>query len=308
MFRVVRTVILTFVLTVLMSFVVFADDYKSVSDTYVNLGVVQCPKYLNIRQKPDKGSAVVGIIKTGAGCGVLQEGTNWCAVKSGDIYGYVMKEYLLTGSAAKTKANELATRRIKFISQGIVYSSMNTNSRVWERPVAGTCYDVTDDTGTWVKVDLDGGVGYVLADASIERFWGLDLASYTYDLTTVDGARCDIIKSAMRYLGNPYVWGGDNPNTGADCSGFVSYVYRKTAGIELPRCSYQQCYSGRRETSMEMQPGDLVFYADAGGTVGHVAMYIGNGTIIHAASTREGIKLSPWNYRTPKFIRNVLED
>ena len=58
---------------------------------------------------------------------------------------------------------------------------------------------------------------------------------------------------------------------------------------------------------MSMKPGDLIFYANNAGTVGHVAMYIGNGTIIHAASTKSGIRLSQWNYRTPKYIRSVLD-
>ena len=61
-------------------------------------------------------------------------------------------------------------------------------------------------------------------------------------------------------------------------------------------------------SSLEMKPGDLIFYANVEGTVNHVAMYIGNGTIIHAASRNSGIKLSEWNYRTPKYIRKVLND
>lgn len=76
----------------------------------------------------------------------------------------------------------------------------------------------------------------------------------------------------------------------------------------LPRVSYEQCYSGSKISSLEMKPGDLIFYANVEGTVNHVAMYIGNGTIIHAASRNSGIKLSEWNYRTPKYIRKVLND
>ena len=65
---------------------------------------------------------------------------------------------------------------------------------------------------------------------------------------------------------------------------------------------------GKSVSSSEMRPGDLVFYANSGGTVNHVAMYIGNGQVVHAASSRSGIKISSWNYRTPKTIRNVLGD
>ena len=64
---------------------------------------------------------------------------------------------------------------------------------------------------------------------------------------------------------------------------------------------------GRSVSSSEMRPGDLIFYANSGGTINHVAMYIGNGQIVHAASRRSGIKISTWNYRQPKAIRNVID-
>ena len=64
---------------------------------------------------------------------------------------------------------------------------------------------------------------------------------------------------------------------------------------------------GRAVSSSEMRPGDLIFYANSGGTINHVAMYIGNGQIVHAASKRSGIKISTWNYRQPKTIRNVID-
>lgn len=65
---------------------------------------------------------------------------------------------------------------------------------------------------------------------------------------------------------------------------------------------------GKAVTSGNMRPGDLIFYAGSGGQVNHVAMYIGNGQIVHAASRKSGIKISTWNYRSPVAIRNVLGD
>lgn len=306
--RKLKIICCALVLSSCIAFPVYAEEYTPVTDSYDNLGVVSCPKYMNIRQKPTQSASVVGLIETGAGCEVVQEGQTWCAIKSGQISGYVLKEYLLLGEAATNKAGQLAVRKVVFTEPSTVYSSMNINSKVWERPVAGTTYDVADDTGTWVKIDLDGAVGYVLADGKFKRVMGLNEAQHTYDLTSVDGTRKDLVQYAMKYLGNAYVWGGNDPNTGADCSGFVKYVYQNVAGITLPRTSYTQCYSGEKISSLEMLPGDLIFYANSAGTVGHVAMYIGNGTIIHAASEKSGIKLSPWNYRTPKYIRCILEE
>lgn len=283
-----------------------ADDYATVRETYESIGVVQCPKYLNIRQRPDTNSPIVGMIKNSGVCEIKQEGDTWCAIKSGDITGYVLKQYLITGEAAYSLAARTATKRIRFNNTSTVYSSMNTNSKVWEKPVAGVVYDVAEDTGAWIKIDLDGAIGYVLSDGNFSRFYGLDTATRTYDTTVLKGERDKLVRYAMQFLGNQYVWGGNDPHTGADCSGFVKYVYKKTLNMDMPRVSYEQCYNGERISSLEMQPGDLIFYADSSGTVGHVAMYIGNGTIIHAASTKSGIKLSPWNYRTPKYIRRLL--
>ena len=81
---------------------------------------------------------------------------------------------------------------------------------------------------------------------------------------------------------------------------------RNVAGVSLPRTSREQANTGTAIKSSEMRPGDLIFYANKSGTVNHVAMYIGNGQIVHAASRRSGIKISTWNYRTPKTIRRVL--
>ena len=164
------------------------------------------------------------------------------------------------------------------------------------------------DDGNWVQIDLDGGTGYIQVNDCIKLCYGLDTANPTYDVSSYSSVRQNIVTYAMQFLGNAYVWGGNDPHTGADCSGFVKYVYKHVADITLPRVSYEQCYSGSKISSLEMKPGDLIFYANVEGTVNHVAMYIGNGTIIHAASRNSGIKLSEWNYRTPKYILKVLND
>lgn len=292
---------LTVLCCVLMSLTAYADDYG-----YENLGIVDCPKYCNIRQKPTTSSAVVGLIKTGGAVEVIKYGDKWSAIKSGEIVGYIMNEYLLVGDKAQTRASDVATDRCKFITNGTIYSNMSTTSKVWERPTKGSVYLVTSTYDNWVQIDLDGGVGYVQL-SEVELFRGFDLATRTHS-STIEGPRGDLVHEAMKYLGNKYVWGGNDPNTGADCSGYVRYLYKNVLDIQLPRVSYEQCYSGEQISSLEMRPGDLIFYAKSNGVVGHVALYIGNGMIIHAASTKQGIRLDNWNYRTPKYIRNIIGD
>ena len=103
--------------------------------------------------------------------------------------------------------------------------------------------------------------------------------------------RTQVVNYALQFVGNPYVWGGTSLTNGVDCSGFTMQVM-KHFGVSLPHYSGSQAKMGKSVSSSEMRPGDLVFYANSGGTVNHVAMYIGNGQVVHAASSRSGIKIS----------------
>ena len=119
-------------------------------------------------------------------------------------------------------------------------------------------------------------------------------------------ARQNLVDYALQFVGGPYRAGGNDPRTGVDCSGFVRYVMQHGAGISMNRSSGSQATQGHAVNSSQMQPGDLLFYSGGSG-INHVAMYIGNGQIVHAASRRSGIKISTWNYRTPKTIRSFLD-
>ena len=108
----------------------------------------------------------------------------------------------------------------------------------------------------------------------------------------------EITEYACQFVGKPYVWGGTNPNTGADCSGFVQYVYGHF-GVSLPRVSKDQVSCGTTVTSISnAQPGDLIFWSNNGSDSGvyHVAMYLGGGKIVHASNSKPypqgGIKIS----------------
>lgn len=115
----------------------------------------------------------------------------------------------------------------------------------------------------------------------------------------VSGAK--LASFAQNFVGNPYVWGGTSLTNGADCSGFTQAVYA-SFGISIPRDSRSQAASGTKVSLDSVQPGDLIFYA-SGGTVNHVAMYIGGGQVVHASDERTGITISNMNYRTPYAAR-----
>ena len=118
-------------------------------------------------------------------------------------------------------------------------------------------------------------------------------------------ARQNVVAYALQFVGGKYRAGGNDPHTGADCSGFVKYVLEHAAGITMNRSSSSQATQGHKITSNDMQPGDLIFYGK-GSSISHVAMYIGDGKIVHASTERSGIKVSKWNYRTPIKIVSVF--
>ena len=116
--------------------------------------------------------------------------------------------------------------------------------------------------------------------------------------------RREIVNFALQFEGNPYVYGGTSLTKGADCSGFTMSVF-KEFGCELPRVAAAQYEASRKKELSEIEPGDLVFYGRGG--ISHVALYIGNGKIIHASTSASGIKISDYDYETPVGVGSYLK-
>ena len=110
-------------------------------------------------------------------------------------------------------------------------------------------------------------------------------------------SRTALVAYAKQFVGNPYVFGGTSLTNGADCSGFVMRVYEKF-DISTGRNTKQQANNGREISIDAVQPGDLIFYG-SGGEISHVAIYMGDGRVVHAANSKSGIITSSMTYRTP---------
>ena len=113
----------------------------------------------------------------------------------------------------------------------------------------------------------------------------------------VSATRTAIVAYAKQFLGNPYVYGGTSLTNGADCSGFTQSVFAHF-GITTGRSSRDQAAQGKEISMSAIQPGDLLFYA-SGSYINHVAIYIGDGKIIHSSNPTTGITITKYNYRTP---------
>ena len=121
----------------------------------------------------------------------------------------------------------------------------------------------------------------------------------------VSATRTAIVAYAKQFLGNPYVYGGTSLTNGADCSGFTQSVFAHF-GITTGRSSRDQAANGKQISLSAIQPGDLLFYA-SGSYINHVAIYIGNGKIIHSSNPTTGITITKYNYRTPSKAVTFLD-
>lgn len=288
-----------------------ATDTAVPADTticgYTNLGIAQVDSSLNVREQPDTNSDIVGKMQSDAGCEILEDDGEWLKIESGQVTGYVKAEYIITGDAAVAKAQEVMKTIATVTTQTLnVRAEMNTDCTKLALMPEGEELEVLNQYDGWVEVDLDGDVGYASTDY-VEISQQLPKAQTMTELKYGQGvsdARVSLVAYATQFVGNPYVWGGTSLTRGADCSGFVLSVYANY-GVYLPHSSRAQAGCGTRISASEAQPGDLFFYGSGKG-INHVAIYIGNGQIVHASSPSTGIKISNAYYRSPVCVVRVL--
>ncbi|MCM1268953.1 MAG: NlpC/P60 family protein [Bacteroidales bacterium] len=293
-----------------------AEDYalayeraKNANWGYTNLGIADVSDNLNIRAIAAEDGRLIGKLPKDAACEVLDLDDTWAHISSGNVEGYVSRDYLLTGIPAKHKAEELATTVAEVTTDSLkVRAEASTDSEVITLVPRGEELEVSAVEGDWVKVFLDDDEVYVSAEyveVSAELGTAVTMSELLYGQGVSD-IRVDVCQYAKEFIGNPYVWGGTSLTKGADCSGFVMKVFQNF-GVKLPRNSRAQAQCGTTIKVSEAKPGDLIFYAK-GKTINHVAIYIGNGQVVHASSPKTGIKISNVSYRSPYKAVRILYD
>ena len=262
-------------------------------DGYTVLGVANVTNYLNVRETPDLDGDLLGKLPMNAGCEILEILDGWYKISSGNVEGYVSAEFLLTGEEANNRAREALSTVAKVNADMLmVREEPNTDCTILTRVAEGEELEMVELLDGWVKINIDDKTGYVCSDyvdvyKTLPK--GVTLKELSYG-NGVSNTTVDLIEYAKQFLGNPYVYGGTRLTTGTDCSGFTMRIFQKF-GYSLSRTSREQAYDGRRVSLSDIQPGDLLFYS-RGGTIGHVAIYIGNGQIIHASTEKTGIIIS----------------
>jgi peptidoglycan DL-endopeptidase CwlO len=294
---------------------------------FINIGIANVDTNLLIRKGPGEDYKILGKLPKDGGCEIIEDSTDgWTKISattsSGDLTGYVKSEYLITGSEATRRAKEVGNYVATANVDGLnIRGEASTDAPVLDQMAKGEELVVLDskvitddaDHSEWVKVSVDSDTqeveeAYVakeFVELSFQLIHAVTIEEIQYGIG-VSQTRINLVNEAKEHLGEAYVWGGTRLGKGVDCSGFTQALYR-SIGIYIPRTSGSQGSSGTSVSASELKPGDLVFYGGSGG-INHVAMYIGNGKIIHASNKRDGIKISNMYYRSPKRFRRYISD
>jgi uncharacterized protein YgiM (DUF1202 family) len=274
---------------------------------YTNLGIANTEGNINIREAADADSSIVGKLPENAGCEIISEENGWLHITSGEVEGYVSAEYILTGEEAIARADEVAAEIATVTADTLrVRQEPSTDAEIVALMSKGEEVEVVAHSGDWIQVNVDNETGYVSSEfvsCAVQIPDAMTLSEVRFG-SGVSDARVSLVSFATQFVGNPYVWGGTSLTNGADCSGFVLSVYAQY-GISLPHSSSAQSHYGTRVSTSELQPGDLLFYGS--GSISHVAIYIGNGQIVHASTERTGIIISNAFYRSPICCVSLLD-
>lgn len=283
---------------------------KDLQAEYKNMGISTVDNYLNIREKPGEDQKIIGKLPKNAGCTIYDiDKDGWAKIKSGKITGYVLSTYLTMGEEAAELAMKVGTKTAKVNTTTLkLREKADIDSACITLIPIGEEYEVLKVTDEWVRVEVDNDKGWVSKEF-VDLSYQLKKAVSNEELATdgssgVSSTRASMVAYAKQFLGNRYVWGGTSLTNGTDCSGFTMSIYSHF-GIGINRTSGAQSTNGTRISYTEAKPGDLIFYSN-GSRINHVAMYIGNGQVIHASNPRSGIKISNMTYRTPVAATRIL--
>jgi cell wall-associated NlpC family hydrolase len=259
---------------------------------------------LNMRSGPGTSYGIILTIPRDSSVSAEAESNGWVKVTYSGKSGYVSAQYLTQPVAAVPAPEpvpepEPVTDPVTEVPEAPVSddwrsTTANLNLRSGEGtsyPIikvipSGTLLNVEGVSGTWAKVTYSGSTGYV--------------ATAYLVASKAPATGEDIVEYASQFLGVPYVWAGNTPESGFDCSGFTRYVYANF-GISLPRVSRDQAKNGAAVTEEERKPGDLLYFG-TDGYVDHVGIYAGDNQVIHASSTNKMVVISSLQYYTATYM------
>lgn len=269
-------------------YLVFGDEIENFAKQNVKKVAKVQTETLRVRKKASTDSKIVTLVSEDDKLKVKKQTNDWAKVKVDGQTGYVSKDYAkVTYSFGKAKS-------MKQI-QAEQEAKKRAEEAARNKPVSTTSSSHTSNTGT--TSGSTTGSTQTIKKASV---------SVSSSGSSATGSR--IASYAQQFVGNPYRYGGNSLTNGIDCSGFTQQIMAKF-GYSISRTSSSQSGDGRAVSTSNLRAGDLVFYGD-GGSIDHVALYIGGDQVVHASNSapypRGGIKISNVNYRTPICARRII--
>ena len=246
---------------------------------------------LNVRSGAGTSYSVITKLSKGTVVDVIESASNgWKKIKtSGGTTGWASGDYLTTGSAGNSSTDNST-------SQTSYKATVNTDS-LNMRKGAGTSYSVITKLSKGTVVDVlesasNGWKKIKTSNGTIGWVSGSYLANGVVEQPSTPSTNKvqAVIDLAHKQLGKPYVWGAEGPNS-FDCSGLIYYVYKNAASITLPRTSSDQYSAGVAVSRSNLKAGDLIFSStDGTGNITHVAIYVGDGQMIHAPRNGKNVE------------------
>ncbi len=310
-----------------------------------SLVIARVNDYVNVRSIPSEEGEILGKLYDKSVGEFISEQDGWYEIESGSVTGFVKAEYCVTGEDAVSLAREVGTRIGTVNTTTLkVREEPGMDAVVLGLVPIGDELIVTEEIGDWVKVDIEEGFGYVSIDyvelstefvkaeskaeeearpareeaerkaaqeaarkAAAKKSSSSSSSSSNHNvqapvITSGSGSEMGsaVANFACQFVGNPYVYGGTSLTNGADCSGFVMSVYNNF-GVSLPHSSAADRSVGSSVDGLaNAQPGDIVCYS------GHVGIYVGDGKIVHASTSKTGIIISNANYRSVLSVRRIF--
>ncbi|MCM1101362.1 MAG: SH3 domain-containing protein [Clostridium sp.] len=315
--------------------------FSAEEELFRNLVIAQVTNYVNVRSLPSEDGEIVGKLYDDSVGNLLGEENGWYLIQSGTVTGYVKGEFCVTGDEAVALAKQVGTCLATVTTTTLkVRMEPSLDAPVLGLVPLGDQLLVLDETEGWVQVDVEEGKGWVstdyvtlhtefveaeskaeeevrLAKEAEERRKARAAAAKSVQtqeyapakentavaVASGEGSEMGVAVAeyALQFVGNPYVYGGTSLTDGADCSGFVMSVYANF-GVSLPHSSASDRSQGSAVEGglANAQPGDLICYS------GHVALYIGDGQIVHASTKKTGIIVSSADYKKVLAVRRIF--